>query len=73
MSLISNHVLLDHGSGVQLSNDLITSLILPAFQPSPLSALHDGAMVETGNDTGAEAERVRRFLRADWAALASLD
>lgn len=46
MSTASNRILLDHGSGGKLSNDLIKTLILPEFDNPSLSPLHDGALVE---------------------------
>jgi hydrogenase expression/formation protein HypE len=39
-------ILLDHGNGGRLSHQLVTSLILPAFQNPALSEMHDGARVE---------------------------
>jgi hydrogenase expression/formation protein HypE len=39
---------LDHGSGGKMSHDLVMDLILPAFDNTILSQLHDGAIVEMG-------------------------
>lgn len=41
-------ILLDHGSGGQLSDNLIKDLILPAFNNSILDGLGDGAVLEIG-------------------------
>lgn len=41
-------ILLDHGSGGALSHQLVTQTLLPAFDNSLLSALHDGAILEMG-------------------------
>ncbi len=42
----SANILLDHGSGGKLYNELIKTLMLPAFQNPVLSELHDGAMID---------------------------
>jgi hydrogenase expression/formation protein HypE len=44
--MIKDQILLDHGSGGKMSHELITSLMLPAFQNNILSELHDGAAVD---------------------------
>ncbi|MBW1828610.1 MAG: hydrogenase expression/formation protein HypE, partial [Deltaproteobacteria bacterium] len=44
--MIKDKILLDHGSGGKMSHELITALILPAFQNNILSELHDGAAVD---------------------------
>lgn len=41
-------ILLDHGSGGQLSDKLIKDLILPAFDNSVLDSLGDGAVLKIG-------------------------
>ncbi|MFC1824928.1 hydrogenase expression/formation protein HypE [Thermodesulfobacteriota bacterium] len=41
-------ILLDHGSGGKISHQLITDMILPAFQNDMLSQLNDGAVFEMG-------------------------
>jgi hydrogenase expression/formation protein HypE len=41
--MIKDQILLDHGSGGKLSHELVTSLMLPAFQNKILAELHDGA------------------------------
>ncbi len=46
--MIKDQILLDHGSGGRMSQELIASLILPAFQNDILSELHDGAVVNIG-------------------------
>jgi hydrogenase expression/formation protein HypE len=40
------HVLLAHGGGGRLTNELIEQLFLPAFRNAALSARHDGARLE---------------------------
>jgi hydrogenase expression/formation protein HypE len=40
-----SRILLDHGSGGKLSNDLIAELMLPAFDNTVLAAMEDGASV----------------------------
>ncbi|SPD73033.1 carbamoyl phosphate phosphatase, hydrogenase 3 maturation protein [uncultured Desulfobacterium sp.] len=42
----TRQILLDHGSGGRLSHELITGLMLPAFDNAPLSELHDGARLD---------------------------
>jgi len=44
--MIKNQILLDHGSGGRMSHELITGLMLPAFDNNMLSELHDGAAVD---------------------------
>lgn len=44
----TQHILLDHGSGGQLSHELITGLMLPAFQNDILAQLNDGALLDIG-------------------------
>ncbi len=39
-------ILLDHGSGGKLSNDLVSELIVPLFDNTALSSLHDGAVLK---------------------------
>ncbi len=41
-------ILLDHGSGGQISDNLIKNLILPAFNNSILDSLGDGAVLDIG-------------------------
>ncbi|MDZ7832515.1 MAG: hydrogenase expression/formation protein HypE [Desulfobacterales bacterium] len=40
-----NRILLDHGSGGKLSNDLIAELMLPAFDNPVLAGMEDGASI----------------------------
>jgi hydrogenase expression/formation protein HypE len=42
----TDKILLDHGGGGKMSHRLITDLLLPVFDNSILSKLHDGAVVE---------------------------
>lgn len=42
------HVLLGHGGGGQLTNDLIEQLFIPAFRNQALGARHDGARLDVG-------------------------
>jgi len=54
-----DRVLLGHGSGGQLSNDLIRRLFVPAFDNSVLSALEDQATLEfTGRRNGVKTSRI---------------
>ena len=39
-------ILLGHGSGGKLTQQLIDDIFLPAFQNEPLEALQDGALLE---------------------------
>lgn len=43
-----DQILMDHGGGGKLSNDLISEMMLPAFDNSVLSRLEDGAMLDIG-------------------------
>jgi len=43
-----DQILMDHGGGGKLSNDLIAEMMLPAFDNPVLSHLEDGAMLEIG-------------------------
>ena len=42
----TKQILLDHGSGGRLSHELITGLMLPAFNNAALSEFHDGARLD---------------------------
>jgi len=42
------HILLDHGGGGQLSHELISGLMLPAFRNDILAQLNDGALLDIG-------------------------
>ena len=42
----TDSILLDHGSGGRLSHDLVSDIILPIFDNSILSQLHDGAIID---------------------------
>jgi len=42
----TDKILLDHGGGGKMSHRLITDLLLPVFDNSILSKLHDGAVLE---------------------------
>ncbi len=44
----NDKILLDHGSGGKLANDLIAEVMLAAFDNPYLSALNDGAVLEVG-------------------------
>ncbi len=46
-----DQVLLDHGSGGRLSQDLITSLFLPQFDNRFLNELNDSAVIDIGGTT----------------------
>ena len=48
MSEQGDKILLDHGSGGELSDKLIRDLILPVFNNSILNNLGDGAVLEIG-------------------------
>ena len=41
-----DHILLAHGGGGRLTQELIERIFLPAFANAPLAARHDGAVVE---------------------------
>ncbi len=54
-----DRILLGHGSGGQLTNDLIRRLFLPAFESPVLEALEDQATLEfSGRHTGAKGQRI---------------
>ena len=53
-----DHILLGHGSGGWLTNDLIQRLFVPAFGNDVLSALEDQATVRLGGDSGRPGPRV---------------
>lgn len=43
-----SHILLGHGGGGRLTQELIETLFLPAFKNSFLEARHDGAVIQSG-------------------------
>jgi hydrogenase expression/formation protein HypE len=53
-----DHILLGHGSGGQLTADLIGRLFLPGFGNDVLSALEDQATVSLGAGNGVKAPRL---------------
>jgi hydrogenase expression/formation protein HypE len=54
-----DHILLGHGSGGQMTADLIRGLFLPAFDNEVLAALEDHAVVAlSGNSNGVRGPRV---------------
>jgi hydrogenase expression/formation protein HypE len=54
-----DRILLGHGSGGQLTADLIRRLFLPAFDNEVLAALEDQAVVRlAGNDNGVRGPRI---------------
>src|SRR5262245_60178357 len=53
-----DHILLGHGSGGQLTNELIRRLFVPAFGNEVLAALEDQATVSLGGGNGAKAPRI---------------
>jgi hydrogenase expression/formation protein HypE len=54
-----DRILLGHGSGGQLTADLIRRLFVPAFDNEVLAALEDQAVVRlAGNDNGARGPRI---------------
>lgn len=53
-----DHILLGHGSGGQLTGDLIQRLFLPGFGNDVLGALEDQATVSLGAGNGVKAPRV---------------
>jgi hydrogenase expression/formation protein HypE len=54
-----DHILLGHGSGGQLTADLIRRLFVPAFDNEVLAALEDQAVVGlAGNDNGVKGPRI---------------
>jgi hydrogenase expression/formation protein HypE len=52
------HILLGHGSGGQLTAELIQRLFVPAFGGDVLAALEDQATLSLGGDNGAPAPRL---------------
>src|SRR5947209_14129634 len=52
------HILLGHGSGGQLTADLIQRLFLPGFANDVLGALEDQATVSLGSGNGVKAPRI---------------
>src|SRR5438105_15209276 len=53
-----DHILLGHGSGGQLTADLIQRLFVPGFANDVLAALEDQATVSLGAGNGVKAPRV---------------
>ncbi len=53
-----DHIMLGHGSGGQLTADLIGRLFLPGFGDDVLSALEDQATVSLGAGNGVKAPRL---------------
>jgi hydrogenase expression/formation protein HypE len=53
-----NQILLGHGSGGQLTADLIQRLFVPAFANDVLGALEDQATLRLGGDNGVKAPRL---------------
>jgi hydrogenase expression/formation protein HypE len=53
-----DHILLGHGSGGQLTAELIQRLFIPGFGSEILGALEDQATVAFGNDNGVKAPRL---------------
>jgi hydrogenase expression/formation protein HypE len=53
-----DHVLLGHGSGGQLTADLIQRLFLPGFGGDVLGKLEDQATLRLGGDNGVKAPRI---------------
>lgn len=53
-----DHILLGHGSGGQLTADLIRRIFVPGFDNDVLGALEDQATVSLGDVDGVEAPRV---------------
>jgi hydrogenase expression/formation protein HypE len=52
------HILLGHGSGGQLTADLIQRLFLPALRNDVLEALEDQATLSLGGDNGTPVPRI---------------
>jgi hydrogenase expression/formation protein HypE len=52
------HILLGHGSGGQLTADLIQRLFLPGFGGDVLGRLEDQATLSLGGDNGVKAPRI---------------
>ncbi len=53
-----DHILLGHGSGGQLTADLIQRLFVPGFANDVLGALEDQATLDLGGDGGAKSPRI---------------
>ena len=53
-----DHILLGHGSGGQLTADLIQKLFVPTFGNPVLAALEDQATVSLGTSNGLKAPRI---------------
>ena len=53
-----DHILLGHGSGGQLTADLIQRLFVPGFANNVLGALEDQATLNLSGDTGSKAPRI---------------
>src|SRR5438105_7258989 len=53
-----DHILLGHGSGGQLTADLIQRLFLPGFGNDVLGALEDQATVRLDSGTGVKGPRI---------------
>src|SRR5260370_24053426 len=53
-----DHILLGHGSGGQLTAELIQRLFVPAFANDVLAALEDQATVSLGLGNGVKAPRI---------------
>ena len=53
-----DHILLGHGSGGQLTADLIQRLFVPGFANDVLGALEDQATVSLSGDNGAQVARI---------------
>src|SRR3954465_14072747 len=53
-----DHILLGHGSGGQLTADLIQRLFVPGFGNDVLGALEDQATLSLGLDNGVKAPRI---------------
>ncbi len=54
----ADHVLLGHGSGGQMTADLIQRLFVPGFGGDILAALEDQATVSLGGSNGTKAPRI---------------
>ncbi|HEY7154859.1 MAG TPA: AIR synthase related protein, partial [Gemmataceae bacterium] len=52
------HILLGHGSGGQLTADLIQRLFVPAFANDVLGALEDQATLSLSGNNGAKSARI---------------
>ena len=53
-----DHILLGHGSGGQLTADLIQRLFVPGFANNVLGALEDQATLSLSGDNGSKAPRI---------------